>query len=285
MQAAQTGAGHPIGAPRISSPLYAFVRFAAALILRSWFRVHVSGTENLPSEGPAIVAANHKSFLDAFFIGIATPRQVRIMAKAELFHGPPAWVLRRLGAFPVRRGEADAGALTSAVSILRAGGLVIVFPEGTRVDEPDALGSPHHGAGRLALETGAPIVPAAIHGTSHLWLGPVPKPRRIAITFLPPVAVSERPSSDALRDSLDDLIDRRVWPAVQDEYGRLRATPGAVVAALAAVGLGGGLAARLQRRRSSPPRLLGVVEPRRLRRHSARRRRLQRLRALPHRKR
>ena len=264
----------------VSRGLYAFVRAFAAFVLRSWFRVHISGLEHLPADGAAIVAANHKSFLDAFFIGIATRRHVRIMAKAELFKGPLGWLLTRLGVFAVRRGEADAGALTAARSILRDGGLVVVFPEGTRVDEPDALGSPHHGAGRLALDAGAPIVPAAIHGTSHLWLGPVPKPRRIEIAFLPPVGVADRPTADALRDALEDLIDRRVWPAVQDEYGRLQATPGAIAAALAALGLGGGLVARSQRRKPSRPRLLGIVEPRRLRRRSSRRRRLERLRAL-----
>ena len=206
--------------------------------------------------------ANHKSFLDAFFLGLSTRRRVRFMAKSELFRGPLGWLLTRLGAFPVRRGKADVDALATARAVLGQGGLVIVFPEGTRIDEPDALGSPHHGAGRLAVETGAPIVPAAILGTSHLWLGPVPKPRRVDVAFLPQV------DATAATDPTE-LIDRTVWPAVQDEYGRLRATPGAIAAALAALGLGGLAAAR--RRRAARPCLLGVVAPRRLRRRTARR--------------
>ena len=72
----------------------------------------------------------------------------------------------------VRAGDREA--LITARAVLEQGGLLIVFPEGTRIDGPDAVGSPHDGAGRLAVETGAPIVPAAILGTSHLWLGPVP---------------------------------------------------------------------------------------------------------------
>ena len=252
----------------VSRGLYAIVRGLASLVFRSWFRLRVTGAEHLPAEGPSIVAANHKSFLDAFFLGLATRRTVRFMAKAELFKGPPGWLFTRLGAFPVRRGEADREALTTARAVLEQGGLLIVFPEGTRVDEPDALGSPHHGAGRLAVETGAPIVPAAILGTSHLWLGPIPKPRRVGISFLPPVDVTD--ASDPTQ-----LIDRSVWPAVQDEYGRLSATPGLIAAGLAALGLGGVAAAR--RRRPARPRLLGVVEPRRLRRRSARRKRLDRL--------
>ena len=245
--------------------LYAVVRVLASGLLRTWFRVRVSGTENLPDASAAVVAANHKSFLDAFFIGLATRRRIRIMAKAELFRGPLGWVLLRLGVFPVRRGEADAEALETARQILDGGDLVIVFPEGTRVDEPDALGSPHHGAGRIALAAGAPIVPVAISGTSHLWLGPVPKPRRIQVSFLAPVVPEGK---DETRAALEDLIDRRVWPAVQLEYGRLRATPGAVAVALAAIGLGG-LAAR--RGRDQLPRILGVVEPRNRRRRRRRR--------------
>jgi 1-acyl-sn-glycerol-3-phosphate acyltransferase len=245
--------------------LYAVVRVVAGLVLRTWFRHRVSGAEHLPARGGAIVAANHKSFLDAFFLGLATDRHVHFMAKAELFKGPLARLLPRMGAFPVRRGEADAEALATARAILADGGLVVVFPEGTRVDEPDALGSPHHGAGRLALETGAPIVPAAILGTSHLWLGPIPKPRRIDVAFLAPVDAHAGAGAGDARTALEELIDRRVWPAVRDEYGRLRATPGAIAAILATLGLGG-LAARRQLERGRKPRLLGLIEPRRRRR-------------------
>ena len=253
-----------MSAPYAREPgrLYAVVRALASLGLRSWFRIHATGAEHVPEDGPAIVAANHKSFLDAFFVGLSTRRRVRFMAKAELFRKPFGWLLARLGAFPVRRGKGDVTALETARAILGAGGVVVMFPEGTRVDEPDALGSPHHGAGRLARETGAPIVPAAILGTSHLWLGPIPKPRRIDVSFLAPVTVD-----------VPEHIDERVWPAVQEEYGRLRATPGAIAAALAAVGLGG-LLARRQLERARPPRVLGVVMPKRLRRRSGRRARL-----------
>jgi 1-acyl-sn-glycerol-3-phosphate acyltransferase len=93
------------------------------------------------------------------------------MAKTELFTGPLKWLLPSLGGFPVRRGETDVEALQTARGILRAGGVVVVFPEGTRVEPPNALGWPHHGPGRLALDTGTPIIPAAITGTSHLWRG------------------------------------------------------------------------------------------------------------------
>ena len=260
--------------------LYAFVRLLLVPLLRLWFRVRISGSEHIPATGAAIIAPNHKSFLDAFFVGIATRRHVRYMAKTELFRGPLGWLFLRLGAFPVRRGEADADAMRTARLILEQGGVVVVFPEGTRVEDPHALGSPHHGAGRLALETSAPMIPAAIAGTHKLWLGPIPKPRRVQVAFLPainPHQLSDRP------DPVSELIDREVWPAVQREYGRELARPGAILAGLAAIGLGAGLLARRQARADT--RLLGVVEPRKVRRQNARRRILARLPRPPWRRR
>ncbi len=257
----------------VLAPLYALVRFLLTPPLRLWFRVRISGSEHIPARGAAIIAPNHKSFLDAFFVGIATHRQVRYMAKAELFRGPLGWLFLRLGAFPVLRGEADAEALETARTILEQGGVLVVFPEGTRVEDPHALGAPHHGAGRLALMTGAPIIPAAIAGTQRLWLGPLPKPRRVQVAFLAaidPARVSDR------QDALSQLVDRELWPTVQREYGRELARPGLILAALAAIGLGGGLLAR--RRVRAETQLLGVVEPLKLRRRESRRRLLERLR-------
>jgi 1-acyl-sn-glycerol-3-phosphate acyltransferase len=262
----------------VSRSVYAFMRVLTAGVLRGWFRVRVSGADHIPEQGAAIIAPNHKNFLDPFFFGLATRRHVRYMAKVELFKGPLAWLFSRLGAFPVRRGEADEEALATARSILADGGLVVVFPEGTRVEEADALGSPHHGAGRLALDTGAPIIPAAITGTSHLWRGAIPRAKRVQLAFLPPVtpeAIAAQPDSAAM------LVDDRVWPAVQEEYGRLRGTPGLIAAALAALGVGGGLLAKRQLEARGKPRLLGRIEPRRLRREhkrSALQRRLDALR-------
>ncbi len=141
-----------------------------------------------------------------------------------------------------------------------------MFPEGTRVEQPDALGSPRHGAGRLAVETDAPIIPAAITGTSHLWRGALPKLKRVQIAFLAPIA----PHTAARPVGASELIDERVWPAVQEEYGRLRAAPGLIAVGLAALGIGGGLIARRQLEARRKPRLLGKVEPRKLRRRKRR---------------
>ncbi|HUA48775.1 MAG TPA: lysophospholipid acyltransferase family protein [Solirubrobacteraceae bacterium] len=266
---------HAYARVRGCSPgLYAVMRTLTVLVLRLWFRIRVEGTEHVPAAGPAIVAPNHKNFLDPFFIGIATRRHVRYMAKAELMRGPVGWFFLRLGAFPVRRGGADAEAMETARAILAGGGLVVVFPEGTRVETSDALGSPHHGAGRLALDTGAPIIPAAISGTSHLWRGALPRLKRVQIAFL--TAVVPDPSHGP--DEVSQLIDERVWPAVRQEYGRLRAAPGLIAAVLAALGLGGGLLARRRREARQQIRVLGRIESRQLRHRKNRSRLLARLR-------
>jgi 1-acyl-sn-glycerol-3-phosphate acyltransferase len=253
-------------------PLYEFVRRLVAPLLRSWFRMRITGTENVPTRGPAIIAANHKSFLDAFFIGVATRRRVRFMGKTELFRGPFGWLFLRLGAFPVRRGGSDADAIETARLILAGGDVLVMFPEGTRVEDPHALGAPHHGAGRLALQTGAAVIPTAISGTQRLWLGPMPKPHRVQVSFLPAID----PATLAAReDAVGELVDRELWPAVQQEYGRQLARPGLILAALLGVGVGAGVLAR--RQANATPRLLGTVEPLRLRRRKARKRWLARL--------
>jgi 1-acyl-sn-glycerol-3-phosphate acyltransferase len=120
----------------LSRVVYAIVRPLASVLLRSWFRLRVTGAEQIPAQGPVIVAANHKSFLDAFFLGLSTRRKVRFMAKVELFRGPLRWLFTRLGAFPVRRGEADREALTTARAVLDQGGVLIVFPEGSGSTSP-----------------------------------------------------------------------------------------------------------------------------------------------------
>lgn len=252
----------------VSRGVYWPVRILLTPFLRGWFRLRFTGAEHLPREGAAILAPNHKSFLDPFFLSFATRRPLRFMAKVELFKGPLGWLFVRLGAFPVRRGEADAEAMLTARTVLEAGELLVLFPEGTRVDEPDALGSPHHGAARLAHDTGAPILPTAISGTAHLWLGPIPKPRHVRIAILESVDATDAPGDP---QALSDLIDRRVWPAVLDEYARLQAAPGIVLALLTGLGAGAAIAAR-QRRKAQQPRLLGIVPPRRLRRRRRRRR-------------
>jgi 1-acyl-sn-glycerol-3-phosphate acyltransferase len=236
----------------VSRPLYALVRGAVSPFLRIWFRLHVSGASHVPESGAAIVAPNHKSFWDSFFIAICTRRHLRFMAKTELIQARYGRLLVRLGAFPVRRGEADAEALETARTILRQGGLLALFPEGTRIRDPDELGHPRRGAGRLALETGAPLVPAAITGTEQLFLGPLPKPRRVQVAFAAPIPVAELTASP---EEAARLVDELLWPEVEGEFRRLRARPGLIAASLAALGIGGGLLVKRVRTASAKRRL------------------------------
>jgi 1-acyl-sn-glycerol-3-phosphate acyltransferase len=230
----------------VSRPLYALVRAIVVPFMRLWFRLGITGAEHVPPDGPAIVAPNHKSFWDSFFIAAATRRHLRFMGKTELFQGPWGRLLVRLGAFPVRRGQSDQDALETARTILRQGGLLALFPEGTRIRDPDQLGEPRRGAGRLALETGAPLVPAAITGTDHLFLGPLPKPKRVQLAFAPPIPAADLPPT---AEAAGELVEDRVWPEVRREFKGLRARPTLIAAGLAALGVGGGLALRRRRRR------------------------------------
>ena len=149
------------------------VNLLAYLVIRAlfqpffhvYFRMRRIGLEYLPKSGPVIVAANHRSFLDPFVIGMLVRRPVYYMAKRELFGKRwQAWVLNALGAFPVDRGAGDGAAMETARAILERGDCVVVFPEGTRV-RPGPLGEPRRGVGRLALETGAPVAPVSVIGT------------------------------------------------------------------------------------------------------------------------
>ena len=143
-----------------------------------------------------ILAANHRSFLDPFIIGICLRRPVYFVAKQELFRRRwQGWILNALGAFPVRRGEHDEEMMATARAVLERGDPVVIFPEGTRIRN-GTLGRPKRGAGRLALETGAPIVPIAVTGTENARRGWLIRPAKVRIrcgrplTF-PPV---EQPS-------------------------------------------------------------------------------------------
>ncbi len=208
---------------------------------RIWFRLRITGAEHLPESGAAVITPNHKSFWDSFFVGAATRRHVRFMGKSELFEGWQGALLVRLGAFPVRRGESDQDALDTARAILDQGGLLSLFPEGTRVREPNSLGEPRRGAARLAIEARAPVIPAAITGTDKLWFGPVPRPRRVQVAFGAPISVKELAATP---EAAGRLVEGEVWPEVESQFRGLLSHPGVIAAGLAALGIGGAALAR-----------------------------------------
>ena len=231
-----------------SKPLFRTVRGAAIPYMKLVYALKIEGAENIPETGPVIVAPNHKSFWDAFFVAAATKRPIRFMGKDELFEGRTGKLLIRLGAFPVRRGASDAEAIETARQILLDGGLLALFPEGTRVRDPTILGKPHKGAARLALETGATIVPCAITGTEKLFAGPLPRPGRVRVAFAEPIPPPEA-GAEATPEAAAELVDERLWPEVERTHQRLLSHPGLIAAGLAALGVGAGVAARRRRKR------------------------------------
>jgi 1-acyl-sn-glycerol-3-phosphate acyltransferase len=148
--------------------VYELVRIVTSIYAFTFFRARSIGSENVPPSGPVIMAPNHFSFMDHFFTGAFTRRKVRFMAKSQLFSKPFVWIYSPGGVFPVRRGARDEEAFITAETILAGGGCVAMYCEGGRSRTGKLAERPKPGIGRLALESGAMIVPVAIHGSSKV---------------------------------------------------------------------------------------------------------------------
>src|SRR5436305_11624217 len=165
----------------VNRPVYWLVRAVLQPFFHLYFRMRRIGREHIPAKGPVIVAANHRSFLDPFVIGTMARRPMYYVAKKELFKRRwQAWLLNALGAFPVNRGGQDEEMIETAKAILRRGDIVLIFPEGTRT-RPGSLGKTKRGVGRLAPESGAPIVPVAVIGTEDVRRGWRIRPRKVRL--------------------------------------------------------------------------------------------------------
>jgi 1-acyl-sn-glycerol-3-phosphate acyltransferase len=177
------------------SPLYRIIGTLSIPVVKGLYRLRVRGLENVP-EGGFVLAANHTSNFDPWPLGIPflPDRQLRFMAKAELFNPVLAPFLRAGGAFKVRRGEGDVEAMRTAVELVREGEIVVMFPEGTRQTKglvKRHTARPHTGAARIALTANAPLVPAAIGGTDRLLrLGP------LRVAYGPPIDLSDLDGQD-----------------------------------------------------------------------------------------
>jgi 1-acyl-sn-glycerol-3-phosphate acyltransferase len=187
-----------------------------------YFRLSRIGREHVPDSGPVILCANHRSFLDPFVIGTCVRRPVYYVAKQELFkHRFVAWLLNSLGAFPVVRGAGDQDMLTTAKAILDRGDAVLMFAEGTRI-RPGALGRPKRGVGRLALETGAPVVPVAVIGTEAVRKGWRIRPHKVRIRLGSPLTF---PRVEHASPQLAAAVTDRIWPNVMLQWEWLGGLP------------------------------------------------------------
>jgi glycerol-3-phosphate dehydrogenase (NAD(P)+) len=226
--------------------VYWVVRAILQPFFHVYFRLGRIGREHIPGTGPVILASNHRSFLDPFVIAVMARRPIYFVAKKELFafHPVVSWLLGALGAFPIDRGASDQQAMATARAILERGEVVLMFPEGTRV-RPGALGIARRGVGRLALETGAPVVPVAVIGTEAVRRGRRIRPHRVriragrALTF---------PRVPAPSPALAAAVTDRIWPCVELQWEWLGGLPRPRRAAVIGAGPAGtSLAAALAR--------------------------------------
>ena len=179
-------------------------------IARAFFGLSVEGTEHVPERGPVILAPNHVSYLDPVTVGISLRRRVHFMAKKELFQNPlVGWFLRELQAFPVTRERVDPSTLKRTLSLLAAGQMVLMFPEGTRGDGR-TLGPAKPGIAVIAARSGAAVVPVFHWGAEQILPRGTRRVRRgrLRVRFGPPITFSAggRPDREAVEDFCRELM-------------------------------------------------------------------------------
>lgn len=185
--------------------------------------LQVHGLENVPMEGPVIIAPNHASLFDPPLVGCTVPRKVTTMGKAELFEKKTfgfkilGWIIRRMGSFPVKRGAPDRRALRMALRVLQNKEALVIFPEGTRT-RSGGLGPAEHGVALIAHSTKAPVVPMYLKGTQEALSPLQPRFRLIhpAVYFGKPLRFEEEYARKADRDTLEAIGAR-----IMSEIARL----------------------------------------------------------------
>ncbi|MBV9817701.1 MAG: 1-acyl-sn-glycerol-3-phosphate acyltransferase [Solirubrobacterales bacterium] len=203
--------------------VYEVVRMITVLYALAAFRARAIGSENVPA-GPLILAPNHASFMDHFFAGAFIRRRVQFMAKSQLFaSGPPQWIFSHGGVFPVRRGSHDEEAFVTAAAVLRRGGTVGMYCEGGRSRTGAMADVAKPGIGRLALDSGAPIVPVAILGSHQVRNWKRLRFPKVIVRYGEPFRFDAIPdSSREQQQAVADLVLARIR-AMHDELAALGA--------------------------------------------------------------
>jgi 1-acyl-sn-glycerol-3-phosphate acyltransferase len=198
--------------------VYELVRIVLTPYLLLFYRARCIDSGHVPPDGPVIIAPNHFSFLDHFFVAVYLRRKVHFMAKSQLFKRPMQFIYTHGGVFPVRRGHQDEEAFVTAETVLARGDVVVMYAEAGR-SRTGELGNPRHGLGRLALESGAAVVPTAIAGTERVRNWKRLQFPKVTVQFGEPLKfeqVSDPPREQAQAAS-EIVFDR-----VREMHGRLR---------------------------------------------------------------
>jgi 1-acyl-sn-glycerol-3-phosphate acyltransferase len=198
--------------------IYEVVRVLLTPLLLLFYRARCIDSRHIPPSGPVIMAPNHFSFLDHFFVAVYLRRKVQFMGKSQLFKRPMEWIYSHGGVFPIRRGHRDDEAFETAHAVLARGGVVVMYAEGGR-SRSDDLGEPRSGIGRLALESGAPVVPTAIAGTARARNWRRLEFPKITVQYDKPIRFDrvEAPTREQALAAAGEIFDR-----VRGIYGRLR---------------------------------------------------------------
>jgi len=203
--------------------IYGLARFVLTLPTILLFRTRGIGIENVPKQGPVILAPNHFSAWDHFFAGVYLRRPIRFMAKSQLFKHPVIeFIFFHGGVFPVRRGNHDEEAFVTARTILGKGGLVLIYIEGGRSRSRE-LGEPKPGVGRLALETGVPVIPVAIHGSAGVRRWKRLRFPKVTVQFGEPLTFAPEPGAGRERNA---EVSEQVFDRVRELYAALATRSG-----------------------------------------------------------
>ncbi len=202
---------------------YPLVRALVSLPVLLIYRTRAIGAKNVPKSGPVLLAPNHFSQMDHFFAGVFLRRQIRFMAKSQLF-GPPVltYIYSHGGVFPVRRGYHDEEAFKTTYTILDQGGMVLIYAEGGR-SRSGELGEVRPGIGRIALESGVPVVPVAIHGSAKVRGWKRFRFPKVTVQFGEPISfpVEQDPSRERQLEVATEIFDRvRTMYTRLEEEGR-----------------------------------------------------------------
>ena len=187
--------------------IYWIVYFSTKVLSWLYFPFTAYQTRNIPRQGAFILASNHCSNLDPVLLGICSVRRINFMSKIELFKGALGYVLTRLGSFPVKRGEADLGAMKEALKRLKNDRVILIFVEGTR-RIGDTVPKAQAGAGFLAIKSGVPVVPVYVKGTNQVWAPGTKFFKRgpVTATFGEPFFVNDAPSYEEASQCILDKI-------------------------------------------------------------------------------